>query len=945
MSQIDSSFPRRPDKEPINWGKETGKAFGIMGKTVGKVISYVINILLTILLIGIITSIIVGSAFIIYVKNNIDPTLDVSMFISQQSQTSKMYYMEWTDRENNIGEPIEMEDQRLYGSKNSIWAPYSTFPSYLSKAFVAIEDKRFYEHKGVDWYRTASVTFGFLTGSSSQGASTITQQLIKNLTGDDDFRVQRKIQEILRALNIEKEYSKEQILEMYLNVIYLSQNSYGVQAAANTYFGKDVSELSLIECAALAAIPQYPTRYDPYLYPENNKKRRDEVLKKMYEQGMITSEEFNSAYNKDLELNITREAAEDVDNIRSWYADAVFEDVVNDLVEQKGYSEEVATKMMYNAGFQIITAMDPEVQAVLEEVYENDEYFPKVNDGIQPESAMVICDPYTNDVLGLVGGRGEKTLNRILNRATGTTRSPGSSIKPLAVYAPAMEAGIITYGSVYDDVPVSFNISGKGAWPKNLPMVYNGLTNINSAIERSVNTIAVRVLEDLTIDASFDFVKNKLHMDSFIDRLELSSGEVLTDRLPAALALGSMNYGVTVKEITAAYSIFQNHGIYNKSRLYYKVLDSEGNVILDNEPEYEIVISDENASIMTKMMNNVMNYGTGKSVTLRTKVDVAGKTGTAGNDYDRWFIGYTPYYVGGVWFGYDMPMVLNDFKTNPACTIWDTVMTKLHQKYIDEAANGGEPLKKFELAPGVITATVCKDSGKLMTEACTLDPRGGRGEVCYYTRQTLPTESCDVHIAVDYDVSGNGGVAGPGCDPANVKKVGLLYITDRSFPYQITVTDAQYVYRPLPDGVEPAGWWGVPFFENALAPGEYVGISYADKQYNRFCYDHFDFDNFGESDSETESGESDSMSEDTETEEDLGIDTDGESTGIETDDSSGETETGGIGILNPGDEPQKPETEETTEADTDPPEKETSREIIWSSDLFSDEDNEYEDYE
>lgn len=854
----------------VNWGKEVLHAFAVIGKVFLKILTVLLNVVLTVLLIGLITGIIVASVFAIYIKNNVDPTLDTSLLVTTGNDiTTRIYYMDYEtpeDRQNRIGTAVELEDERIYASENSLWASYTQFPKYLYQAFISIEDHRFYLHSGVDWYGTAGAVFNFFTGYDEiRGASTITQQLVKNLTQDDDVRIQRKVQEILRALNLEKEKSKEEILELYLNIINFSNNCRGVQAAANYFFDKDVSELSLVECASLAAIVKNPSLYDPVRFPEENADRRWTVLKRMHECGYITEAEMIAAQNEELVLVLNNGTDEDNTNtVFSWYKEAVFNDVRDALMEKYGYDSYTASMMIYTGGLKIITVMDPEVQAIMEEVYENDkEYFPYSNDGLQPQSAMVVIDPYTSDLLGIVGGRGEKTSNRVQNLATETTRSPGSSIKPIGVYAPALDAGIINYATIYDDVPVTFgdydadwNVvetaadgsvirkTAPSAWPANLPYVYQGLTTINQAIITSKNTVAVRVLQDLTIDKSFDFLKNKLGIESFIESYTRSDGTSITDKGLAPLALGQMCFGLTVEEITAAYAIFQNNGVYNKPRTFLYVYDSDNNLILENKAESEIVISEQTASIMTIMMNNVMNQGTGTSVTLRKTVDVAGKTGTAGNDFDRWFVGYTPYYVGGVWFGYEMNQTLSDFTKNPSCLVWDTVMTKLHQKYIDEAEAGGAALKEFTPAAGVIEAKYCLDSGMLPCDACYLDPRGSRIATGYFTKDNMPTKECDTHVVVKYDSVVGGVVINVDTYTGNLsdlKDTALIRVENRLFPIEIRVTDAQYVYRDLPRNIRPGGWWGEPFFQNILPEGVFIGKTNVENVYNRFCYEHFDF--------------------------------------------------------------------------------------------------------
>lgn len=838
-----NSNNRRPNPpRDIDWSMEFKKSGRIAGKVATRILSYILNILLTVILICFITGIIVGTVFAIYVKNNIDPEIDPAIFKINSSQTSKIYYMDYSDRENRIGNMVEIKDEQLYGSENSVWVSYTKIPKNLVNAFVAIEDRRFWSHNGVDWIRTGGAVLNYFIPfkKDSGGGSSITQQTIKNLTDEKDYTPQRKIQEILRAINLEKKLDKTEILELYLNNIYLSQNCYGVQAAAYVYFNKDVSELSLIECAAIAAITNSPTKYDPVQNPEKQKERRNTILDRMLAQGYINKQEHSEAYDKELVLDYQGRASDAAVSSNSWYTDQVIREVANAFVNQKGYTLEMAYNLIYTGGLQIITLQDPEVQLTLEEVYANDSNFPRTNNAVQPQSSAVIIDPYTGDVLGIVGARGEKTANLILNYATGTTRSPGSSIKPLSVYAPALEYGLITYGSVYDDVPVWFNYAdddeeklNPSAYPKNLPEVYGGLTTVNDAVRRSVNTVSIRILQELTTEASFDFVKNKLGMDSFIEYAELS-GIGITDKDISALALGGMNYGVTNLEITAAYQVFANGGVYNKPRTWLRVLDSEGATILENEAESYVVVSEQTASIMTKMLQNVVNSGTATSVTLKSTVNCAGKTGTTSNDVDRWYIGYTPYYVGGVWFGYEMPQSLGTLSWNPSTVAWDIVMTRLHQKFI----NGDSPLKKFEMADGIVTATYCKDSGKLMTSACYADPRGKRAETGYFTATTVPTEYCDCHILVPYDTV-TGGVASKWCPEANIKQVGLIKV-DRVFPMNVKVTDTQYTYREVTDQTAMPDSKELTFYNGLYGEGEYCGYTNTNgkRYYNSYCFEH-----------------------------------------------------------------------------------------------------------
>lgn len=833
----------------VDWSREAAGAGKLAGKVIGRIFSYLLNIILTVLLICFITGIIVGTVFAVYIKNNIDPEVDLSQFsVSNTNQTSRIYYMKYDsleDRENRIGTEVELEDQRLYGSDNSIWVTYTKIPDDLVNAFVAVEDKRFWSHHGVDWKSTAySVVNYFIPLGGNRGGSTITQQLIKNVTGNDSYTPQRKVQEILQALNLEKKLDKTQILELYLNNIYLSQNCYGVQAAAYTYFNKDVSELTLIECAAIAAITNSPTRYDPVQNPEKQAERRNSILTKMLDQGYITQSEYDAAYGKELKLDYQGRARDVAVTTNSWYTDQVIVEVVEALQDKFGYTLKQAYNYLYTGGLHIVTLQDPEIQTMLEDIYTDDSSFPKTNNAIQPQSSAVIIDPQNGDVVALVGARGEKNANLILNYATGTTRSPGSSIKPLSVYAPALENGLITYGTVYDDCPVWYNYKDSDTekenpipYPKNLPEVYGGLTTVNDAVTRSVNTVALRILQDLTLDVSFDFVRNELCMGSFIEAGEYN-GTGITDKDYAPLALGAMNFGVTTLEMTAAYQIFANGGVYNKPRTWLYIKDSDGNIILENESESHVVISEQTASIMTQMLQNVVTKGTAKACTLQKTIDVAGKTGTTSSDYDRWFVGYTPYYVCGIWFGYEMPQEIGTLAWNPTVVGWDIIMTKVHQEIIEEAASGGEPIKEFELADGIIKATYCKDSGKLMSTACRADPRGDRSEVGYFTAATVPTEYCDCHILVDYDTV-TGGIATDNCPSENVKKVGLLNWS-RTFPLSVKVTDSQYTYREVSESTPMPEDDASPFYIGLYGEDEYPGYSDTNgkRVYNSYCYEH-----------------------------------------------------------------------------------------------------------
>ncbi len=794
--------------------KAIKKGGRVTGFCLKKVLQWALNIALTLLLMMTICGVIVGGTFAVYVKNYlIDENFDITGLKDGLDMTTKIFCA------NEEGVFYELEDERIFGTENRSWVSFRKMPKNLYNAFVAIEDERFFSHSGVDWKRTLGACLEFATGNDSYGGSTITQQLIKNVTGEDDTTIQRKVGEIFRALTLSEKRSKEEVLEMYLNTINLSRRNYGVQAAANYYFGKDVADLELIECACLASIPKSPTKYDPVRNPEFNKERRDVVLDKMYELEMISKEELDDAKSKELVLNITLEQSQtESETPYSYYKDALIEQLIIDFNEQYGYSREYASNLIYSGGLQVYVTMDVDVQKAMEEVFEDPESFQTVSDGIQPESAMVVMDPYTGDVLGIVGGRGEKTGRRELNRATQSKRQIGSSIKPITVYAPAMDLGLINYSTVLDDTPFKYMESLGRYWPVNAPKTYGGKITINEAIMKSKNTTAVKVLDMMGTNYAYNFAKDKLHLNS----LESSDNDL------APLAMGGLTHGLTVLETTAAYTIFPNSGTYSAPRMYTKVLDSDGTVLLENKIKQEPVISQKTATVMTKIMQNAVAGGTAAAISLDRRINVAGKTGSTNEDKDRYFAGFTPYYVGACWFGYDTPKNLVKFKSNPAMLAWEKVMEKIHQKHFDKAANGEAPLKAFDFSH-LKTAKFCLDSGMAVSENCTHDVRTvmlGTSRVStgyYYDSDDIPTEPCTVHVPVKWDKSQNC-LANEYCPEEDVVDVTLLYENQRAFTNgNVPIVDAAYTYRVMPVGGEYPD--DAPFYSYTLPAGTYVGYT------------------------------------------------------------------------------------------------------------------------
>lgn len=764
----------------------------------------------------------------IYVFSVTREKLDISLFsIDSERSVTRIFVMDQ-------GEWVEWEEEKILGERNFVYVEYSSVPKNLINAFIAIEDKRFFTHQGVDFYRSlGAVSNYFLHFRGRFGASTITQQLIKNVTGNDEFTIKRKLQEIKWALELERELSKEEILEMYFNVINLSDNCYGIGAASQRFFSKSVDELTLIECASIAAITNNPSYYNPIKHPQNNAERRDVILYQMLEQGLITQEEFDENYSAQLTLNPDDSVVKS--QIHSWYVDMVINDVIADL-KSEGYSQKEANSLVFGGGIDIYTQIDRDIQTVMEEYYENTSNFPS-SEGAQ--SSMIIIDTQSGDILGVVGAIGDKSGNRIQNYATDTLRPPGSTIKPISIYAPALERGIITYGSVYDDVPFLFREGTNGnlsPWPKNANGVYHGLSTMSYAMANSTNTIPLQILEELGLSHSFYFLRDYLHLDNLIEQGSDKNGAFITDMDYAALALGQLNWGLSVRDITSAYSIFADNGYYHSPRSYSMVKDSNGKVILQKSATTERVISDGNAEIMTKLMQDVVFGGTADKLTIKNKVAIAAKTGTTQDNKDRWCISYTPSLICGVWYGYEYPKEIPRAEKDHFLNAMNTVLSRIYARDIRSSYRD----RKFEESAGLVALNYCKDSGLLPTEACIKDARGSRVKLGYFVSGTEPQELCDRHLLVEYDAV-CGGVATVFTPSAHIEKVGMI-VVDREFPTQIIISDAQYVYKKLEKGILPSFYKNEAFF----APLEedkkkYFGISVGKKQFNRLSTAHFSY--------------------------------------------------------------------------------------------------------
>lgn len=676
-----------------------------------------IAILALVLTIAIIVLLGIGSGMYAAIANEVDE-LD---FESMAYNFTSIIYAD--DEEGNSSEVTY-----LHQEGNREWINTDEIPQIAKDAAISIEDERFMKHGGVDLKRTTGAIFGWamskITGKEpGYGGSTITQQVMKNITNEKDRTVTRKVKEIMRAIALEHRFTKEEILTTYLNISYFGNQCYGLEAAAKMYFSKNAMELTLPEAAMIVGITQAPSRFDPFTNPENTMNKRNTVLKKMYELEKISEEEYQEAINSPLGVNDSRGTLNSV--IYNYFIDEVINDIVEDLQEQKGYSKSFATNQVFNGGLKIYTTMDVEVQKAMEKVFENKSNFPGASSGVQ--SAMVVIDPKTGQIKGIVGGIGKKDESRGFNRATQARRQPGSSIKPISVYAPALEYGKITAATIITDSPITI----EGWTPKNAYKGNKGDMSVRHALKISANVPAVKTLETLGEGKSYEFLTRKLGF-TYLEPIE---------RNPSALGLGGMQNGVSPKEMAAAYAMFANKGEYITPHTYTKVLDNSGKVLLEKKPEKKRALSEANAFIMTTFLKDAVNAsgGTGGRARL-AKTTAYGKTGTSNDDNDKWFCGYTTEYAGAVWYGYDSKKSVGS--SNIAASVWKKVMDKIHE---------GKPSGKFEKPDSVTAVSVCQLTGKLSAAGC------GRGETEYFAKGTVPTKYCN---------GDHSGVVGPkGTEP------------------------------------------------------------------------------------------------------------------------------------------------------------------------------------
>ena len=703
--------------------------------------------------------------------------------------------------------------QKLTGSNaNRVAVSISDIPLHMQHAIVAIEDERFYEHNGIDIkgiVRAGANGIGRLaTGHiPNEGASTLTQQLLKNnvfttWTQENQLdRVKRKVQEQFLALQLEANLTKDGkdtksvILENYLNTINLGAGTYGVQTASYKYFDKSVSELTLSECAVLAAIPQNPTAFNPIIHPDNNAERRAKVLRNMLDQGYISQSEYEEALADKVYDRIAQaqEKQDQKDSVYSYFVDATISQVLEDLKTQKGYTDTQASNALYSGGLRIYTTQDPIIQSIVDEEYADPSNFPvgskiglnwaltitkadgtqqnyskemlrlyfqdtedenfellfdsddeaqsyvdkykahilqeepgsqilaeRISFTMEPQSSMTIMDQKTGYVKAIIGGRGEKTASLTMNRATDSTRQPGSTFKIVSTYATALEKGE-TLASIYKDEKYAYE---DGTEVRNATGRYLGDITIRKAIEQSVNVVAVKTLTEVTPQAGYDQLL-KFGFTTLADNEEIN-GQVYTD-IRQPLALGGITHGVTNLELTAAYAAIANGGIYNSPSFYTTVTDSDGNVILEHQTDTHEAVSDSTAYLLTSAMEDVVTSGTGKSLQLGS-MPVAGKTGTTSDYNDVWFAGFTPYYTAAVWAGYDGNQKLAKGSTYRTYhkTLWQKIMKRIHE---------GLPATDFVMPSSVEKATLCAKSGLLAGAHCKKITE-------YFARSTIPTQQC-----------------------------------------------------------------------------------------------------------------------------------------------------------------------------------------------------------
>ena len=707
----------------------------------------------------------------------LDPEADVALLDALSTTgTTRLFTVNGKDGE---GDAVASEYETVYAAENRIWCDSDEIPDVVKNALVSIEDRRFYSHRGVDWLRTGKAFLNYVFHFEPPfGGSTVTQQLVKNVSGENDVKSERKIREILRALRLEKRYTKDEILTFYLNVIPLANRCYGIGAASAFYFGKTPAELTAAEAATLAATTNAPARYDPLRYPERNAERRNLILSKMEEYGYLSAEEAADARAETVVFTASREDAGT--RTVSWYAEAALSDVIRDLVLRRGLSEGAATALVYRGGLEIEICCDPAIQRTAERVC-------RAADPENGNLAVWVVDPKSGETLAVIGGAGEKKANRGINYATDAIIPPGSALKPLSTYAPALRAGLINWATVFEDLPVK-TLDGE-PWPRNANGVYDGRIGVHEAIARSKNTVAVAVLEKLGKRAAFDFLRDECGLSSLVAEETDGSGRRLTDLADAPLALGQLTRGVTLRELSDAYSIFAGEGVFTNSVTYRTVKNRAGEILLENQVKRRRVLSPSDAAIMTGMLSETAEYGTARSLTLPSLIPTAGKTGTTTGSRDRWFIGYTPTLLCGVLSTSDG----GDGSPRSPLPVWDAIMKAAHAPYFD----GTDEPPVFPVPSGVLTLPFCRDSGDAPGEYCSIDTRGDRIAYGLFTADNRPGETCRLHRAFLSDPITGERLADDGADSPYLTRFSAPDGSERSIPDGIEPTDRAYDYDVL----------------------------------------------------------------------------------------------------------------------------------------------------
>ena len=741
-NRAENQTPRRQHAQAKSHASHKKKKGGTAKKVIG-----------TILAIGLTTCLMFFAIFMIYVNTSLDLDVDISAYTLKQSST--VYY-----QDKASGEWVELT--KLHGVENRTLVSIDEIPKHVRDALISIEDERFESHHGVDWKSTAKAILGKLTGTSTRGGSTITQQVVKNMTGDNEVTIKRKVTEIFRALRLEKNYSKDEILETYLNLVYFGNGCNGIEAAAESYFGKTVGELTIAEAASIVGITQFPYKYDPSRgdwYREQNKERQLTVLYKMHELGKISDEAYEQAkveplvFSWDTGFVPSAGVASRVDTASSteydsYFVERMFNDIVADMHEQLGYDESVAKDLLYTGGYSIYCTVDPEVQSIVESVYADRGNLNYTSSkGQQLQSGATIIDNTTGDIVAVAGRVGEREGRFLLDYST-VVRQCGSAIKPLSTYAPALDAGVITPASVIDDYPVE--MLGGSIWPVNAYSGYRGIMTVQDAVRNSSNPAAVRTVMKLTLPSSYAFMTENLSFSTLTNDDLTAAG---------ALALGGLSKGVTTREMAAAYASFARGGIYTTPRTYTEVRDHNGNVLLENKGESHVAMKESTAYAMNELLKNVVRSGTGTGANF-SGMTIAGKTGSTNSNNDRYFVGYTPYYTAAVWVGYDTPTRIVA-SGNPAATLWKTFMSKVHANL---------PSKDFDVGSGdMVSVTVCTQTGLLASAGCP-------SQTVKVAKDYAPTLSCDAHISVTV-CADSGMLASDYCP-----NVETAYVLDLSQP-------------------------------------------------------------------------------------------------------------------------------------------------------------------